>query len=317
MKVSLVIPAGRKYSPLLRFLKNELRKPRSEFRKLPIFVISQYPQALYFSSPNVHFFLTKEKAASVKRNIGLKLARTPWVAFLDDDCVPTSQWLQTLLEQTNNSEKSELVFGKVLAKKMRIDPVEKRWRTGLFVKRKKPFCPTPGKIKHHADEVGISANFYGTRESLLRIGGFTPWLGPGAFFFAGEDADVILRWQERGLEVGYAPSLAVEHYKSLSFSAYVHESCKYILGGIFVYAFHFFQGKVECVSILNHYVREAVQWWSRNLPEVRIKSLFPFVFSGGLLIIGVPVVLLSAIVLGILKRLQRQFASEDSVRQSI
>ena len=38
---------------------------------------------------------TKGKSASAKRNFGAALASAPWIAFIDDDCLADSQWLES------------------------------------------------------------------------------------------------------------------------------------------------------------------------------------------------------------------------------
>ena len=52
-------------------------------------VITKYPE--------VRFVIETEKGPGLARNRGVTETRAPLLAFLDSDCVPTQNWLETVL----------------------------------------------------------------------------------------------------------------------------------------------------------------------------------------------------------------------------
>jgi GT2 family glycosyltransferase len=63
----------------------------------------------YQSSLQLKFIVPTEdvwegKNVSFKRNYGAKLARGSWIAFTDDDCIPSPYWLTAALKHTQNPE---------------------------------------------------------------------------------------------------------------------------------------------------------------------------------------------------------------------
>ncbi|MBN1529079.1 MAG: glycosyltransferase [Thermoleophilaceae bacterium] len=125
------------------------------------------------------------------RNAGWRLARAPFVAFTDDDCVPTPGWLETLLDAARRRPDA-IVRGRTLP-----NPAEAH-ALGSFSKT------------IHID--GPSANFETCnvaypRTLLERIGGFDESYGAGM----GEDSDLGCRALAAGGLPAFEPGALVHH----------------------------------------------------------------------------------------------------------
>ena len=128
---------------------------------------------------------------SAARNDGWPLASAPLVAFVDDDCVATPDWLAALLA-TAEAEPGAIVQGRVLP-----DPREARklgpYSRSLWVEEPGPYYQ--------------AANILYPRELLERLGGFDA----EAFPYVGEDTDLAWRAKAAGARIAWAPGALVHH----------------------------------------------------------------------------------------------------------
>ncbi len=128
--------------------------------------------------------------AATQRNVGWRAARAPLVAFMDDDCRPSPQWLQELLRAADGSMT-------ILQGRTEPDPEESRRGYGLYrtlrVTGLSPWFET--------------ANIAYPRELLELLGGFDE-----AFPFAwGEDTDLGIRAVEAVAGRRFVPEALVWH----------------------------------------------------------------------------------------------------------
>ena len=128
------------------------------------------------------------RSASVKRNFGANLARAPWLAFIDDDCVADPGWLREALPFFESSE-----TGGVEGRKSIPTPREPTltYRGLLLFTR-------PGGYQ--------TANMFYRRSVFLEVGGFDT-----AFPFYLEDTDLAWSVLDRGLAIPHAERAVVEH----------------------------------------------------------------------------------------------------------
>ena len=132
------------------------------------------------------------------------MARSPIIAFTDDDCRVPSDWLKNILMMFLNDPDLSLLFGAVVLR-----PED---RSGFAA----AFAPAGVReLQHRLPDMrlpwGIGANMAIRRNAFDLIGTFDPFLGAGAVFFAGEEIDMIIRALTAGLKVVETPHFFVLH----------------------------------------------------------------------------------------------------------
>jgi GT2 family glycosyltransferase len=141
---------------------------------------------------------------AASRNLAIEHASQPIVAFTDDDCVPDSGWLATLLAAFEDGDSPDVVTGAVLpleAENGALHPVSTRTcRTrALYRGRSLPWA------------VGTGGNAAVRRDWLERVGGFDERLGAGSRGQSAEDLELFYRLLRGGAVVRYEPDAVVFH----------------------------------------------------------------------------------------------------------
>jgi GT2 family glycosyltransferase len=136
------------------------------------------------------------------------VATTPTVAFIDDDCVPTTGWLEAVLAAARSAGEEVVIQG-------RVQPMPDQ-RAQL------------NPLSHTIEVAGasrlfVSANIVYPRSLLERLGGFDE-----RFTRAGEDADLGARAVKSGARASFAPDALVYHeVRSMSLRDHVRHTLKW------------------------------------------------------------------------------------------
>jgi glycosyltransferase involved in cell wall biosynthesis len=125
------------------------------------------------------------------RNEGWRIADAEFVAFVDDDCEPTPQWLERALA-ASREHPGQIVAGPTTPIPSEAD------RIGPYARTRD--LPT-------ADEWFASCNIVYPRELLGRLDGFDERFSEAL----GEDTDLGWRAREMGVEPHFEPSAVVHH----------------------------------------------------------------------------------------------------------
>lgn len=161
-------------------------------------------------APNVRVIRVAPQGPASARNTGWRAARTPWVAFLDSDCMPAPGWLTR--------------FGAAWSGEVAIQGrVTTTQRHALAEYYESQSVLTP----MHWDQHGrprylITANALVWKPALERIGGFQRTF-PLA---AGEDIDLGIRLSALG-RLGWAPDAVVAHEWEASVGAFIRRFHRY------------------------------------------------------------------------------------------
>jgi glycosyltransferase involved in cell wall biosynthesis len=98
---------------------------------------------------------------SEARNLGARIGKGEWIAFLDDDCVPNPDWLQTAMELLQENRNAGLVFG-----------------GGYLDKSGTQAIGSPQLIYLPKDRYLVEGNCFFRRSEYLAAGGMRADLGP-------------------------------------------------------------------------------------------------------------------------------------------
>jgi len=140
--------------------------------------------------------LREDRGPAVKRNVASSIARTPLIAFTDDDCLPTEGWLRAIMEAFGSG--ADMVQGKVLP-----EPggyaIAGPWDRSLWVLR--------------ANWLFESCNIAFRRSSLESVGGFDVSLPDvtGARRPFGEDTELGWRARGAGMQIAFSEEALVYH----------------------------------------------------------------------------------------------------------
>jgi glycosyltransferase involved in cell wall biosynthesis len=200
--ITVVVPSHSRRLRL-RWLLNALEEQTLEPRKWEVVVVHDYPAQEARALVDEHPLAAAGVLRSVviepgtgsparQRNLGWRSARTPLVAFTDDDCRPDERWLERLLDAAGRHPNA-IVQGAT-----RPDPFEVAVFAGPHVRTIHVDPPGP---------FGQTCNILYPRDVLERVGGFDERV-PAA---AGEDTDLALRARASGTSMVGAPEALVYH----------------------------------------------------------------------------------------------------------
>ena len=141
---------------------------------------------------------------SAARNLGASQADGDHLAFTDDDCVPSPEWLAALIEALQ-TEHANAATGAVLPL-----PGER----GLVAVSSRTYPQR--RIFAAGDmaapwEIGSGGNLLVGRELFERAGGFDVRFGPGGRYHAAEDIELLDRLLASGARIVYEPEAVVYH----------------------------------------------------------------------------------------------------------
>lgn len=139
----------------------------------------------------------RNRGPAATRNAGVRASRAPYLAFTDDDCLPSSRWLSVMLEALERGR--AVVQGRVTPPPEDWDRAGP-WDRTIWVRRPSPFFETCN--------VGYS------RMRFEAVGGFDdadPLLTPEEGRGFGEDAELAWRVLRDGGDRDYADDALVHH----------------------------------------------------------------------------------------------------------
>jgi glycosyltransferase involved in cell wall biosynthesis len=155
------------------------------------------------------------------RNRGAAAARGRFLAFTDDDCAPSPQWLASLAQRFSAAP-DQVIGGKIsnalpgniysTGSQLLIDYLYSYYNADAGAAR---FL--------------TSNNLAVPAEGFRALGGFDP----GFPLAAGEDRDFCDRWAQRGGRMTYAPEALVDHAHELSLASFWGQHFRYGRGAYF------------------------------------------------------------------------------------
>jgi len=149
------------------------------------------------------------------RNRGVQRSRGPFVAFIDDDCLPAPTWLRELLMA--HEKWGEAMIGGGLENGKPGDPFCEASQSLL------DYLYAYANPDHGEAEFFASCNLAVPRDVFHRMGGFDESYP----FAAGEDRAFCSRWRAQGGRLVYAESARVQHFPSLGLAGFWRQHFRY------------------------------------------------------------------------------------------
>jgi glucosyl-dolichyl phosphate glucuronosyltransferase len=156
------------------------------------------------------FFNSTERGIAYARNIALKNATTPYIAYTDDDAIPDPHWLMMANAVFENIKSVGAVTGPIVANwDAKLEdfaswfPKELYWIIGCTNSE----FPTVKKVRN-----GFASNLFLDREAAIKCGGFNEEFGyKQKYRMAGEEPELCLRLKQLGNFTLWNPQLVVYH----------------------------------------------------------------------------------------------------------
>ena len=221
-RFSIIVPTHDRPEQLLWCLDAlaALRYPREEFEVIVVNDGGAMPPGDMLAplAERIQFtLLAQENSGPARaRNLGAERARGEYLAFTDDDCAPTPDWL-TALEQALRQAPEALVGGRI------INVVEGR------------LCSEASQLLieylygYYNGAVDRGANFFASNNLAMSapafraLRGFAPSFGRAA----AEDRDFCARWRFAGGRFEYVPNAVVRHAHVLTLAAFAGQHFSY------------------------------------------------------------------------------------------
>ena len=158
----------------------------------------------------IKYFFEPQKGPSFARNLGVKEAKSEITAFLDDDCLVQKNWLSEIKTISCCSPKEVIYQGKIVHSFQ-----EKNFLSEQFVFKNKndwrKIRQRPSFKKGGYLQFLLAGNFFLRKKILEKLDYvFDAKLFP----FIGEERDLAIRFQLKGLKIVYAPQVKVRHLQS-------------------------------------------------------------------------------------------------------
>ncbi len=206
---------------------------------------------------NVKHIIHNESGTGKAKNLGIKLAKGNIIAFTDDDCIVTNNWLKNIEQAFNKNKTIAAVFGQSLP--YQAQQHQQQTCVCTLSNRKKETIITQPCF--HAEQIGFGNNMAFRTKVLKQVDGFKPWLGPGSIGENAEDAEIALRLLTTKHQILYSPKIKIHHNKWLTKKQFYQAQLSYICGEFACYGFYAFQGYHFAQEILKqslkNYLKES------------------------------------------------------------
>jgi len=208
----------------------------------------------------IRYFKIQGTGLSRARNLGIQKSQGEIIAFTDDDCIVTKNWLANIYLSFEKNKGITAVFGRVLPDNPK---GHSGLRCGSHTKfRKEKIFTAPRKYKRFI----FLGNAMSIRRSIFdKIGFFKEWLGVGSIGMATEDEEIIYRLLKNGGKVLLNPKVVVYHNNWLT-EKELHRLMVRYSGGFFAaFGYYALQGDKIAKGYLTIFLRKRLKKWTQEI----------------------------------------------------
>ena len=209
LKTAIVICTHNRHETLAAVLKSALK---SSYKNKVIAVIDSSDRRAEKSIQklaDIYIYAAGMKALSLKRNLAIQKINVGIIAFTDDDCIITKDWLATLVSEFSDSSVA-CVTGRTVAFKGSENTLyEKKFSFDRLGRARKIIQKHFGL--QNLWRFGHGNNMAFRKSVFERIGLFDEALGVGSKGLAGEDVDMFYRIYKAGFNLVYNPAAIIYH----------------------------------------------------------------------------------------------------------
>jgi GT2 family glycosyltransferase len=181
-------------------------------------------EAIYgFKSKRIKVIRMPKPGKTKGLNLLISQAKSEILAFTDDDCIVTKDWLQGIVDTYQQFPQIAGIFGNVL-------PYQPEKHVGeicpSLAKTAKFTLLTKKNLRHF-----LSGNNMSIKRSVFeKLGYFQEWLGVGSVGQGGEESELTFRILRNGLTMAVNPKLVVFHNRWLTIREAKLLKIRYICG---------------------------------------------------------------------------------------
>lgn len=270
--ISIIIVTKNRPDHLRRCIKSLYK---STFQNWELLIIDQGTNMHSYGSFNrddnnrLSYYYVPNRGKSAGLNYGINKAKGDILAFTDDDCIVSKNWLKEINSIFNGNEKISAVFGRSLPY--------------LPSKKKGYICPSVLTLDkcilftsppmHRFEFLGN--NMAIKKDCIRTIGMFRTWLGVGSKSHAAEDEEMAFRILSSKHHIIIEPKIVIYHNRWLNKDEYDLLMQKYSTGFYAAFTYYALKGNLTAIYyILENFLYNA-DWFKEFVKLVftgRIRS---------------------------------------------
>ena len=212
MRVSVLVSTCNRCEKLRMLLDTLKTNGSAGITETEVFVIDNNSSdatkqvvAEYTSLENPVFRYLSESRPGKSRalNAGIREARGEIIAFTDDDCIPSPDWVENIAKEFESDSELSVLGGRVELYD------QNDAHQAILLSNRRTLVTNAREVFETPTIIGANMAFRKTVLQATR--GFDPLLGPGAICKAVEDLDLIYRSLKKKLKIVYSPEVMVFH----------------------------------------------------------------------------------------------------------
>lgn len=182
--------------------------------------------------PRIKYLRDASTGKTKALNSGVSISKGEIIAFTDDDCIVTKNWIRTISNSFAKNPDIIGLFGSTL-------PYKPEIHRGLFC----PSTKTTSKPRHltkppiHRNQLGFGNNMAFRRTAFTKFGKFKIWLGPNSLGSNAEDAEYALRMLVANNAMLYNPLIRVYHNRWITRQEMSTQELSYVQGEMACYSY--------------------------------------------------------------------------------